>query len=199
MRAALPVSETADGHGQAPITLADAPCNAVTNCCSIWTFDKINPASCCNCNAAERVFFLPMCSTQYSGSQLSKPCRFRRHPRTPASADRAVGHHILRGVSLLYLQIVRSDTEGTALTLRVRTKWCSGVVPDPMNVERALERHIRGIRALHEGYALDLLTEAPLSLEAATEISPSFPPTGGYATCVLEHLSPLRRRKRRNC
>ena len=71
MRAALRVSETAGGHGQPPITLADVPCNAVTNCCNTWTFDSISPASCCNCNAAERVFSLPMCSTHYSGLRLS--------------------------------------------------------------------------------------------------------------------------------
>ena len=71
VRAALRESGNGWWLWTAPITLADAPCNAVTNCCNTWTFDSISPASCCSCNAADRVFSLPMCSTQYYGLRLS--------------------------------------------------------------------------------------------------------------------------------
>ena len=52
-----------------------------------------------------------------------------------------------REVRSIYLQIVRSDTEGTALTILARTKRCIGVMTDPMIVERALVRHIS--KAIH--------------------------------------------------
>ena len=69
----------------------------------------------------QRESFLSPCAQPSTLGHGSATVQIPARPRTPGSADHAVEHHILERSQIL--QIVRSDTEGTALTILARTKW----------------------------------------------------------------------------
>ena len=153
MRAALPVSETADGHRRPPLHWQTP---RVMQSLTVAVYGHLIRSIPHHAVIAmqQRESSLSPCAQPSTLGHGSATVQIPARPRTPANADRAVKHHIPDRCQFPLSPDQRSYAEGTALTILARTKWCSGMVPDLMNVERALAQHIRGICALSKAMCL---------------------------------------------